>query len=458
MLGFAILVSMIEKFRIFLRRLFRVDKKMDKTLQEIEDVATKTVHEVESLMVTTERKAFRWTREFLRLESAGGILLMVAAIAAMIVANSPLYDSYHYVLEGLKFRIGFTDVAGNFDAQLQQSILHWINDGMMAVFFFLVGLEIKREFLAGELASRDRILLPALAAVGGMAVPALIFWFMNGDHPENLKGWAIPAATDIAFALGVISLLGKRVPNSLKVLLLAIAIIDDIGAILIIAFFYAGEIWVPPLYFAGFALLALFSLNWHNVTSRAPYLLAAFILWVALLQSGIHATLAGVAAAIFIPMADKRNPENSPLKSLEHALHPWVAFGILPLFAFANAGVPLVGLEMEDIFNPVSYGIALGLFFGKQIGVFGVLWLAIIIGLSPKPKHSTWLQLYAVSILCGIGFTMSLFIGSLAYHDIEHQAAVRIGVISGSLVSAVAGYLLLKLGTRKRKLRVAEDY
>lgn len=431
------------------------ERKVEKKLHDVEEVVghavhvvEDAVHEVEVAVVNTERKIVRFTRDFLQLEASAGILLMFAAIAAIIVANSPLYGHYHYVLEQMQFRIGFSDKEMTFDAELRNSILHWINDGMMAVFFFLVGLEIKREFLGGELSSRDRLILPALAAVGGMAAPALVFWLINADYPGNMQGWAIPAATDIAFALGVVALLGKRVPSSLKVLIMAIAIIDDIGAILIIAFFYAGEIWLPSLYFAVGALIVLLMLNRSNVVSKTPYFLASFILWVAVLESGVHATLAGVVAAMFIPMANKNDPEHSPLKDLEHALHPWVAFGILPLFGFANAGVPLAGFSLEDIVNPLSLGIAAGLVVGKQLGVFSMLWLAIVTGLSPKPAGATWPQLYAVSVLCGIGFTMSLFIGTLAFTDSDMQNTVRLGVIGGSIVAAVGGYLLLLYNTK----------
>ncbi len=441
-----------EILTAFWQRFILAEKRIEAKVEEAEEVVVHVVEdvteEVEGVVAGSGHKIVKLTRDFLHLEASGGILLMIAAVAAMIVANSPLYDQYHYVLEKMLFRIGFSDKNHSFDIELNNSILHWINDGMMAVFFFLVGLEIKREFLGGELASRDRIILPSLAAIGGMAVPAAIFWFLNSDIPENLSGWAIPAATDIAFALGVLSLLGNRVPPSLKILLLAIAIIDDIGAILIIAFFYAGEIWVPPLFFAATALVVLFLLNRNNVTAKTPYFLTTVVLWVAVLQSGIHATLAGVVAAMFIPLRDNKNPAVSPLKKLEHAIHPWVAFGILPLFAFANAGVPLLGLGIEDLFNPVSLGIAGGLFFGKQIGVFMMLWLAITLRISPRPEGVSWVQLYAVSVLCGIGFTMSLFIGTLAYSDAEMQAAVRIGVIGGSLVSALVGYLLLLYGNK----------
>jgi len=420
------------------------DAGVDAAVHVVEDVA----HEVGDAVVTAERRLFKLTRDFLHLEASGGILLMMAAFVALAVANSPLYPSYHYFLEDMQFRIGFSDLDQSFDAELGKSILHWINDGMMAVFFFLVGLEVKREFIDGELSSPDRLVLPILAAVGGMAAPAGLFWLVNAGSPETLGGWAIPAATDIAFALGIIALLGRRVPASVKILLLAIAVIDDIGAIVIIALFYTGDLWLPPLFVAVAALLILFVLNRKNVKAKTPYFLASALLWVAVLESGIHATLAGVVAAMFIPMRDNDDPGFSPLKNLEHALHPWVAFGILPLFAFANAGVSLGGLDRADMLNPLSLGIAAGLFFGKQIGVFFMIWIAVVSGISPRPHGATWFQLYAMAVLCGVGFTMSLFIGGLAFDGMAMQSAVRIGVIGGSLLSAVAGYLLLLLSTR----------
>lgn len=449
------MANLTSIIRGFWKKFIAAEQKVEEKIHDAEGVighavhvVEDAVHEVEVAVVATERRLVRLTRDFLHLEASGGILLMFAAVAAIVVANSPLYGHYHYILEQMQFRIGFSDKAMTFDAELRNSILHWINDGMMAVFFFLVGLEIKREFLGGELSSRDRVILPALAAVGGMAAPALIFWLINKDHPANLDGWAIPAATDIAFALGVVALLGRRVPASLKVLIMAIAVIDDIGAIIVIALFYAGEIWLPALWFAGAALVTLFTLNRNNVTAKTPYFLASVLLWIAVLESGVHATLAGVVAAMFIPMQDRDHPQFSPLKDLEHALHPWVAFGILPLFGFANAGLPLMGLSMGDLVNPLSLGIALGLVAGKQLGVFSMLWLAIATGLSPKPLGATWPQLYAVSVLCGVGFTMSLFIGTLAFADADMQNAVRLGVLGGSLVAAGGGYLLLLYNTK----------
>lgn len=382
---------------------------------------------------------------FLHMEASGGILLGIAAIIALIIANTPLYEIYDHILHEIYFRIGFDDVAGTFDFEIKKSLLHWINDGFMVIFFFLVGLEIKREVRSGELSTRSRALLPALAALGGMIVPALIYWYVNIDHPENLKGWAIPAATDIAFALGVLSLLGSRAPVRLKILLTAIAVIDDLGAILIIAFFYTSNLALEPLYFGAVALVGLAILNARCVTKTAPYVLLGAILWVAVLKSGVHATLAGVITAFFIPVVSKKDPNVTPCKTLEHALHPWVSFLILPVFAFANAGVPFEGMGLHSLTAPTTLGIILGLVIGKQLGIFSTLWLSIKTGLSPMPVGTNWVHLYAVSALCGIGFTMSLFIGGLAFTDIEHQASIRLGILVASVISAVIGYVILRL-------------
>lgn len=384
------------------------------------------------------------TRRFFMLEASGGILLVIFAVIAIIVANSGLYEHYDYLLNHVKFKIGFSDIEGVYDFEVKKSILHWINDGFMAIFFFLVGLEIKRELKTGELSSRSRALLPALAAVGGMVVPALLYVAFNWHTPENLSGWAIPAATDIAFALGVLSLLGSKAPVRLKILLTAIAVIDDLGAILIIAFFYTSNLVIFPFYIAGIAIILLAILNFMNVSKTAPYIIIGIILWVAVLKSGVHATLAGVITALFIPIVCKKDPDHKPCEGLEHALHPWVAYGILPLFAFANAGVPFSGMGLHSLIEPVTLGIIAGLVIGKQMGIFSTLWLAIKTGLSPMPGGVTWMQLYAVSILCGIGFTMSLFIGGLAFDDIHHQASIRLGVLVGSVISATIGYLVLR--------------
>ena len=394
---------------------------------------------------------------FLRMEASGGIILALMAVLALVVANTAAYGLYDHVLHEIKFRIGFNDIGENFDFEVRKPILLWINDGFMAVFFFLVGLEIKREIKSGELSTRSRAILPAVAAIGGMIVPALMYYWVNMDTPENLNGWAIPAATDIAFALGVLSLLGTRAPVRLKILLMAIAIIDDLGAILIIAFFYTANVAMEPLYFGAVALVGLAILNARCVTKTAPYILLGIILWVAVLKSGVHATLAGVITAFFIPVVSKHDPKITPVKDLEHALHPWVAFFILPIFAFANAGVPFDGMGLHSLKDPTTLGIILGLVVGKQIGIFSFLWVCIKSGLSPMPNGVNWLHLYGVSALCGIGFTMSLFIGGLAFDDMEHQAAIRLGVLVGSVISAFMGYYILRYAAviEKRKEKKA---
>ena len=398
----------------------------------------------------SETRLFSAASEFFRLEASGGILLVIAAIIALILANTPLYQAYNYILNEVNFIFGFEPkYETGEDFAIQKSVLLWINDGLMAIFFFLVGLEIKRELLEGELASRDRALLPALAAIGGMVVPASIYIYLTQGHAEAMNGWAIPAATDIAFALGIIALVGKRAPTSLKILLAAIAIIDDLGAILIIALFYTAQLKTFPLIFAAGAMAGLITLNRYKVSAIAPYILLGIVLWVAILESGIHATLAGVLTALCIPLKDRNNPNKSPLHNLEHNLHPWVAFMVLPIFAFANAGVSFEGMTIETLINPVTLGIALALFFGKQLGVFSALWLTIILGLSPKPRNATWLQLYAVSLLCGVGFTMSLFIGALAFDTADMAINVRLGVILGSIAAAVSGYLILRFAPQK---------
>lgn len=382
-------------------------------------------------------------KDFFYHEASGGIILVFASLMALILANTPFFGTYNYFLNIVDFRIGFADPMGR-DFEIEKSVLHWVNDGLMAIFFFLVGLEIKREFKEGELSSRDKAVLPLMAAIGGMALPALIYFMLNQDNPAGIGGWAIPAATDIAFALGVLSLLGNRVPTSLKALLLGIAVIDDLGAILIIAVFFSHGIVWPALYIAAACIVVLAGLNYRRVSALTPYVVMAIILWVAVLESGIHATIAGVIAALFIPMRCPKEDNYSPVKTLEHGLHPWVAFAVLPIFGFANAGVPFTGMGWGDLLNPVTLGIAGGLFIGKQIGVFGMLWISVASGLSPKPKGTNWLQLYAVSLLCGIGFTMSLFIGGLAFHDIEMQASVRLGVLIGSIISALLAYFVLR--------------
>ncbi|MBZ6379932.1 Na+/H+ antiporter NhaA [Pacificimonas flava] len=373
-------------------------------------------------------------REFLQKESAGGIVLIAAAALALVVANSPLAGTYAAALE-LPIAIS----AGAFS--IDKPSLLWINDGLMAVFFFLVGLEVKRELLAGQLSSWDRASLPLIAAIGGMAVPAIIFLLFNGGNPATMSGWAIPAATDIAFALGILSLLGSRVPAALKALLLAIAVIDDIGAILIIAIFYSGQIEVAMLAGAAGAFAGLVLCNRMRLASSIPYVLLTLLLWVFVLKSGVHATLAGVAAALTIPMHARGEV---PLERMEHALHPWVAFLVIPIFGFANAGVSLAGLSLGDFLDPLPLGIAAGLLIGKQLGIFGFGWVAIRLGLAQLPEEVSWRQLHALSLLAAIGFTMSLFIGNLAFADAPRVDAVKLGVLSGSTIAALAGYLLLR--------------
>jgi len=382
---------------------------------------------------------FNAIREFLRLEAAAGGLLVLAALAALLLANSPLahlYDAFLAIPGAVQ--IG--------PLELRKPLLLWLNDGWMAVFFLLVGLEIKREFLDGELSDARTASLPVIAAIGGMLVPALIYVPFNLDNPAELRGWAIPTATDIAFALGVMSLLGPRVPTSLKVLLTAIAIIDDLGAIVIIAMFYTADLSLVSLGLAAAALAGLAILNLAGVRSITPYILIGTVLWVCVLKSGVHATLAGVATALAIPMGG-RDEAVSPLRRLEHVLHPWVAYLVLPAFAFANAGVSFAGMGFAALAQPVTAGIILGLFLGKQIGIFLAIRLAVATGVGRMPDGASWMQLYGVALLCGIGFTMSLFIGGLAFDDPTHAAQVRLGVLVGSLLSAVTGFAVLRLAS-----------
>ncbi|MES9912434.1 MAG: Na+/H+ antiporter NhaA [Candidatus Sedimenticola sp. 4PFRAG1] len=343
-------------------------------------------------------------REFLKLESASGIVLVIAAIVAMILANSPLVVYYNMLIDmPVEVRVG--------PLELAKPLLLWINDGLMAVFFFLVGLELKRELMEGELKKPANITLPALAATGGMLVPALVYIAFNYDNADAMQGWAIPTATDIAFALGVLSLFGNRVPLSLKVFLVTLAIFDDMGAIIIIALFYTAQISTASLVVAAACIVVLFILNRRGVDEMTPYIIFGFVMWVAVLKSGVHATLAGVVLAFFIPMGDKKNPDRSLLKELEHDLHGAVAFVILPLFAFANSGISLQGIGFDHLFHPIPLGIAVGLFLGKQLGVFAFCWLGIKLGLTRLPDGISWGMLYGASLITGIGFTMSLFIG-----------------------------------------------
>ncbi|MEL6687661.1 MAG: Na+/H+ antiporter NhaA [Pseudomonadota bacterium] len=375
--------------------------------------------------------------EFMHLEASGGLVLMFTAILALIANNSLLASGYTGILN--------TPVAVQFGGfEIAKPFLLWINDGLMAIFFFLVGLEIKREVLDGELSSMDKAALPIFAAIGGIAVPALIYYLLNASDPVTVSGWAIPAATDIAFALGIIALLGNRVPASLKILLLAVAIIDDLAAIIIIALFYTENLSLVALSWAAAGAVGLFALNRMKVMRILPYALIGVFVWAAVLKSGVHATLAGVITALAIPMARPAPDELSPLRRAEHGLHIWVAFLILPLFAFANAGVSLAGLSLADVLAPVPLGIALGLFFGKQIGVFALSFLAVKLKLAKLPEGANWAQVYGVACLTGVGFTMSLFIGTLAFDDSELLNGVRLGVLMGSIASGLLGYFVLR--------------
>lgn len=364
---------------------------------------------------------------------------MVAAFLAILLANTP-FNSYYTLLidTPVEIRVGALNIA--------KPLLLWVNDGLMAVFFLLVGLELKREFLEGELSEKKNIILPGLGAIGGMAVPAAIYVFLNINDQAALKGWAIPAATDIAFALGILSLLGSRVPTSLKIFLTSLAIFDDIGAILIIAFFYTSKISLVALTVAVFCVVTLFIFNRRGVASKSLYIFVGVVMWVAMLKSGVHATLAGVILAMFIPIKSMKNPDISPLKSLEHDLHSAVAFFILPIFAFCNAGINFSGLGVQDLLHSVPLGIALGLFLGKQAGIFAICWLGIKLRLTELPEGVSFNSLYGVAALCGVGFTMSLFIGSLAFEETGVNMIIdeRLGIILGSLASGIVGYLILR--------------
>lgn len=382
-------------------------------------------------------------REFLRLESAGGLILVAAAVVALLLANTPLAGLYDNLLN-LKLTITLEDFG------VSKPLLLWINDGLMAVFFLLVGLELKREVVEGQLSRPDQIILPALAALGGLLIPALVYWWVNRADPQGINGWAIPTATDIAFALAILSLLGSRVPASLKVFLTTIAIFDDLAAIIIIAVFYSADLSTAALLAAGAGVAVLFILNRLGVQHLAAYLITGIFIWLFVLKSGVHATLAGILVAAFIPL--ESGNEHSPSRHLEHILHPWVAYAVLPIFAFANAGVSFAGVSADVVFGTVSTGIVLGLVLGKQIGVFGMTALAIGLGIARKPEGSSWAMLYGIALICGVGFTMSLFIGSLAFEHggFSQGAALRIGVIAGSLVSGLAGWLVLHLSLPKQ--------
>ena len=391
-------------------------------------------------MINYISSPFRW---FFKLEAASGILLLISAIAALIVSNSNFSDTYFDTLNKYLF-IGIN----NFGLKL--SVLHWINDALMAIFFFFVTLEIKREFLQGELSSLKQAMLPIIGAVGGMLIPALIYIYINIGNPNTLNGWAIPSATDIAFSIGILSLLGSRVPISLKVFLTALAIIDDLGAIVIIAFFYTGDLNIQYLLLMLVTFILLLVLNKFSIKKFTPYLILGLFLWFFTHESGVHATIAGVLLASVIPHR-KKDHDFSLLIKIEHAISPYVAYMIMPLFAFANAGVSLEGLSLSSLMLPVPLGILLGLFVGKQLGVFVFSYASIKFGLATLPSNSNWVSFYAVGVLTGIGFTMSLFVGNLAFvNNMEYMDGVKIGVLSGSLLSTVVGFVLLYLSSKKK--------
>lgn len=380
--------------------------------------------------------------EFIAKEPSSGIMLIIATLLALALSNSflaPLYDAFLHI--PVEVRIS--------DLELKKPLYHWVNDGLMAVFFLVIGLEVKREMLEGHLSSFSQVALPGFAAIGGIVVPGAVYFIFNYDDPVAVVGWAVPTATDIAFALGILSLLGNRVPASLKIFLMALAIIDDLGAIIIIAIFYTVELSTLAITTAAISLAVLIALNFFGVTKKAAYFIVGTILWVSVLKSGVHATLAGVALALTIPLngKDENKQAVSPLKDIEHNLHFWVAFMILPLFAFVNAGVNIGNISLHQMSGSVPIGIMLGLFVGKQLGVFGFSWLAIKFKLASLPSGSNWLQLYGVSVLTGIGFTMSLFIVSLAFEsDSLFQHTDKLAILIGSLLSGVIGYLILKVG------------
>ncbi|MEW4366066.1 Na+/H+ antiporter NhaA [Aliikangiella maris] len=383
----------------------------------------------------------RW-KQFINNDASSGIILVLSALLALVLANTSMISAYYYFLE-----IPVAIKIGNFE--IAKPLVLWINDGLMALFFFVVGLEIKREIFYGQLSDKEQIVLPFVAAIAGIVFPALIYTALNYDDPIAINGWAIPSATDIAFALGIFILFGKHLPASLKLFLLSVAIIDDIGAVIIIALFYSQDLSTLSLIVAAVGLVVMFILNRSKVTSQIPYIIVAFIVWAAVLKSGVHATLAGFAVAWFIPM--RKDESQSMSHHMEHKLHPWIGFFVLPLFAFANAGVTLVSTGDTKLITPISLGIIGGLFIGKQIGIFSACWLAVKLKLCQLPQSVTWTQLYGVSLLCGIGFTMSLFIGSLAFEDqgLAYQTQVKIGVLIGSLLSAVVGTLLIRQTGKK---------
>lgn len=407
--------------------------KLEDQLEKVDDVLEKGAERVEQGIET-------FVDKFLKTEADGGIVLMVAAALALILANSPLFNFYDSVLHTpVEVRIGALII--------DKPLVHWINEGFMTVFFLFVGLELKREVLEGELSTLRTAMLPGIGAIGGMAIPALIYTYLNYDDPIALKGWAIPAATDIAFALGVLALLGSRVPTSLKIFLTSIAIFDDIGAIIIIAVFYTEDISSTALLVSGVCIPILFVMNRLNIKSFSLYAVVGLVMWIAMLKSGVHATLTGVIIAMFIPMRSKQDPDHSPVEQLENDLGGLVAFVILPIFAFSNAGIQLMNIGIEQVLHPIPMGIALGLIVGKQVGIFSVCWIAIKLKIADLPDGVSWLSLYGISTLCGIGFTMSLFIGSLAFGNDALNSAVdeRLGIILGSVISGLLGYLILRI-------------
>jgi NhaA family Na+:H+ antiporter len=395
-------------------------------------------------------------RRFFAAESAGGIVLALATVAALLISNSPWGDHY----EAFRQIPGEVRIGGDVGLVLAKPLILWVNDLWMAVFFLLVGLEIKRELLVGELASVRKALLPVVAAIGGMAVPALIYVGFNHADPIALKGWAIPSATDIAFALGIVMLLGSRVPASLKVFLTAVAIIDDLGAIVVIALFYTANLSPAMLAAAVVGCALLFALNRAGVRSPLPYLFVGALVWVCVLKSGVHATLAGVATAFAIPLRGGDDEAHSPLETTEHALHPWVAFLVLPMFAFTNAGVSLKGVDPAVLLQAVPLGIAAGLVAGKAIGVFGASWLMAVSGLSEMPEGANRIQFFGVCLLCGVGFTMSLFIGGLAFdgHGPLLETELKLGVLCGSLVAGTLGTLVLLRAERRSPRRRRDQH
>lgn len=383
-------------------------------------------------------------KQFLESEYAGGTLLILSAILAMVCANTALSGFYELLLSTpMVIQVGALEIA--------KPILLWVNDGLMAIFFFLVGLELKREVVEGQLSDPRNVILPAVGAIGGMLAPALVYVYFNHKDPVAMNGWAIPAATDIAFALGVLSLLGSRVSTSIKVFLTSLAIFDDVGAVIIIAIFYTAKISTTALIIVGFCIPILYVLNRIGVSTKTPFIAIGLVMWIATLKSGVHATLAGVLLAMFIPMYSK-DKKHSPLKELEHDLHSFVAFVVLPVFAFANSGISLGGLTMESVFHPVPIGIALGLFIGKQVGIFTLCGALIRLGWVPMPKGMNWLTLYGTAALCGIGFTMSLFIGSLAFEESGVNVIFdeRLGIVVGSMMSGAFGLTVLNFGLKKK--------